>query len=244
MTILSFLAIHWNSSWFINIVSWSMLHGTYTNPNVFKIAFSTSTYFLSGVDRYKNLTNLAQECVCCKRTINGHLLSSTFESNWVTFCDKFWILSWREFVLWKILFVSAHNSPKRSSACLEMLLSWRIIPHNVFTDTASNSLFSPSANLPRLSSMGSTDRFISGMVDHRINQHRRWKPKIPTFCYSTSGWCWDPYEITKFRSTTERLPPSLKHPTWRLPPTHNSLQVGRRKNVGIRRQSDICCLHR
>lgn len=93
--------------------------------------------------------------------------------------DKFWILSWREFVLWKILFVSAQSSPKRSSACLEMLLSCRIIPHNVFTDTASNSLFSPSSNFPRLNSIGSTDLFISGMVDYQINQHREIKTKIP-----------------------------------------------------------------
>lgn len=93
--------------------------------------------------------------------------------------DKFWTLSWREFVLWKILFVSAQSSPKRSSACLEMLLSCRIIPHNVFTDTASNSLFSPSSNFPRLNSIGSTDLFISGMVDYQINQHREIKTKIP-----------------------------------------------------------------
>lgn len=95
--------------------------------------------------------------------------------------DKFWILSWREFVLWKTLFVSAQSSPKRSSACLEMLLSCRIIPHNVFTDTASSSLFSPSSNFPRLSSIGSTDLFISGMVDYQINRHREIKAKIPVF---------------------------------------------------------------
>lgn len=60
-----------------------------------------------------------------------------------------------------------------------MLLSCRIIPHNVFTDTASNSLFSPSSNFPRLNSIGSTDLFISGMVDYQINQHREIKTKIP-----------------------------------------------------------------
>lgn len=79
------------------------------------------------------------------------------------------------------MFVSAQSSPKRSSACLEMLLSCRIIPHNVFTDTASNSLFNPSSNFPRLNSIGSTDLFISGMVDYQINQHREIKAKIPVF---------------------------------------------------------------
>lgn len=156
----------------------------------------------------------------------GHLLSSTFESSWVTFMDRFWILSWREFVLWKILFVSAHSSPKRSSACLEMLLSCLIIPHNVFTDTASNSLFNPSSNFPRLNSIGSTDLFISGMVDYQINQHREIKAKIPVFFHST-GWWQDPTENFKFTNTTYRftIPPSLKHPTWRLPPAQNSLRV-------------------
>ena len=62
-----------------------------------------------------------------------------------------------------------------------MLLSCRIIPHNVFTDTASNSLFNPSSNFPRLNSIGSTDLFISGMVDYQINQHREIKAKIPVF---------------------------------------------------------------
>ena len=137
----------------------------------------------------------------------GHLLSSTFESSWVTFMDRFWILSWREFVLWKILFVSAHSSPKRSSACLEMLLSCLIIPHNVFTDTASNSLFNPSSNFPRLNSIGSTDLFISGMVDYQINQHREIKAKIPVFFHST-GWWQDPTENFKFTNTTD----SLFHP--------------------------------
>lgn len=146
--------------------------------------FSKGRYFIV-VHRYNNLIILAEECkVHYFSTHNlDHLLSSTFESSCVTFMDKFWILSWREFVLWKILFVAAQSSPKRSSACFEMLLSCRMIPHNVFTDTASSSLFNPSSNFPRLNSIGSTDRFINGMVDYQTNQHRRINAKIPVFLF-------------------------------------------------------------
>ena len=168
--------------------------------------------FRSGMHSYQSTISL-----------NGHSRSSTFESSWVTFCDKFWILSWREFVLWKILFVSAHNSPKRSSACLEMLLSCRIIPHKVFTETASSSFFSPSASCPRLSSIGCTGRFMSGMADYQVNRHRLQKSKIPA--------CFTPPPVnTKIvvkllnpEITTHWFTSTLKHPTWRLPLAHNSL---------------------
>ena len=85
-----------------------------------------------------------------------------------------------------------------------MLLSCRIIPHNVFTDTASNSLFNPSSNFPRLNSIGSTDLFISGMVDYQINQHREIKAKIPVFS-DLHRMVARSAEMTKFRNTIDLL---------------------------------------